>query len=121
MLRMYLAKSQGLSLHFASAAEQIFASEKQCPADFMYQEIHLTIASLFFFLFLFCYSQAMCCLSNVPPCICGEREKKWGLFHLQIIFFLRSEVAVICLSKFCGKPDPKLCSIYPCQLFVWLF
>lgn len=44
MLRMYLAKSQGLSLHFASAAEQIFASEKQCPADFMYQEIHLTIA-----------------------------------------------------------------------------
>lgn len=41
---MYLAKSQGLSLHFASAAEQIFASEKQCPADFMYQEIHLTIA-----------------------------------------------------------------------------
>lgn len=55
---MYLAKSEGLSLHFVSAAEDIPVTEKCCPSGFMCHEIYLTNASHFG------YFQAMCCLSR---------------------------------------------------------
>lgn len=86
---MYLAKSQGLSLHFASAAEQIFASEKQCPADFMYQEIHLTIASLFFsFPFLLFPSHVL--FIKCPTLhLWREREKKSGAYSICRLYFFK--------------------------------
>lgn len=88
MLRMYLAKSQGLSLHFASAAEQIFASEKQCPADFMYQEIHLTIASLFFFSFPFLLFPSHVLFIKCPTLhLWREREKVGLIPFADYIFF----------------------------------
>lgn len=86
MLRMYLAKSQGLSLHFASAAEQIFASEKQCPADFMYQEIHLTIASLFFFFSFFAIPKP-CVVYQMSHPASVERERKSGAYSICRLYF----------------------------------